>query len=204
MVRPPVIPIDHAARCRGVPELPAIVLPPSGKGQIHESGEVKQSDRVHRSFSWSNDGEKLQVTYDGEAEFSDDDADVQRLSAGGMLKLKDGWMFPSHTVEFTADGAGKITRRFWLGMSERPFDPEGRRWVAGVLPRFIRQTGNRYPGARPSNIRARRSAGGVHGDLADRRELREEDLLRRVAQDGHPGQRSDPASPRAGGQGDRL
>ena len=39
------------------------------------------------------------------------------------------------------DSSGAIARRFWVGLSERPFQPEGRHWVAEMLPRFIRQTG---------------------------------------------------------------
>jgi beta-lactamase regulating signal transducer with metallopeptidase domain len=99
----------------------------------------------HGTMSWSNNGERMEVRFDGEVEFSDDDADVSKMSPGGLLRIKEGGMFggffASHTVEFTADGSGKITRRFWAGMSEQPFDPEGRQWLAKYLPRFIRQTG---------------------------------------------------------------
>ena len=47
----------------------------------------------------------------------------------------------SRTVEFESDASGKIRRRYWAGMSEKPFDPEGRAWLSQALPRFIRQTG---------------------------------------------------------------
>ena len=99
----------------------------------------------HGNFSWSNNGERVEVRYDGEVEFTDDDTDVKRLSPGGSLRIKEGGLFgglfASHTVEFTADGSGNITRRYWDGMSERSFEPEGRQWLAKYLPRFIRQTG---------------------------------------------------------------
>ena len=99
----------------------------------------------HGTFSWSNDGERIEVRYDGEVEFTDDDTDVKRLSPGGSLRIKEGGvfggLFASHAIEFTDDGAGNITRRFWAGMSERPFEPEGRQWLTKYLPRFIRQTG---------------------------------------------------------------
>jgi beta-lactamase regulating signal transducer with metallopeptidase domain len=119
----------------------------------------------HGTFSWSNDGERLDVKYDGEAEFTDDDTDVKRLSPDGLLRIKDGWMFPSHTVEFTVDKNGNIVRRYWAGMSERPFDPEGRQWTAQVLPRFIRQTGIGAP-ARVRRILAARGPAGVLAEIA--------------------------------------
>ena len=119
----------------------------------------------HGTFSWSNDGERLDVKYDGEAEFTDDDTDVKRLSPDGLLRIKDGWMFPSHTVEFTVDKNGNIIRRYWAGMSERPFDPEGRQWMAQVLPRFIRQTGIGAP-ARVRRILAAKGPAGVLAEIA--------------------------------------
>ncbi len=106
---------------------------------------ARAASQTHGTFSWSNNGQKLEVRYDGEVEFTDDDMDVKRLSPGGSLRIRDGGMMTSlvggRTVEFTADAAGNITRRFWTGSSERPFDPEGRKWLSSVLPRFIRQTG---------------------------------------------------------------
>ena len=106
---------------------------------------VSASSQTHGTYSWSDNGQKLEVRYDGDVEFTDDDADVKRLTPGGSLRIRDGGMMTSlmggHTVEFTADGSGSVTRRFWVGSSERPFDPEGRKWLASILPRFIRQSG---------------------------------------------------------------
>jgi beta-lactamase regulating signal transducer with metallopeptidase domain len=107
--------------------------------------DVSLAGQSHGTYSWSNNGQKLEIRYDGEIEFTDDDTDVARLTPGGSLRIRDGGMMTSvlggHTVEVIADGSGNITRRFWAGSSERPFDPEGRKWLASVLPRFIRQTG---------------------------------------------------------------
>jgi beta-lactamase regulating signal transducer with metallopeptidase domain len=104
----------------------------------------RRDQHSRMTMSWSNNGERMEVRVDGEIEFTDDDRDVKRLSPGGSLRIKEGGVFggffASHTVEFTADASGNITRRFWAGMSEQPFDPEGRQWLAKYLPRFIRQT----------------------------------------------------------------
>ena len=67
------------------------------------------------------------------------------------------------SVEFTADGNGNIQRRFWIGWTEQPFDPEGRKWLAAMLPRFIRQSGIGAP-ARVARIL---KSGGVTGVLAE-------------------------------------
>ena len=92
-------------------------------------------------MTWSNNGEKLEVRYDGEFEFTDDDMDVKTMSPGGQLRISDGGWLKGHSVEFTADGSGKITRKYWSGSTERPFEPEGRQWLSQKLPRFVRQSG---------------------------------------------------------------
>jgi hypothetical protein len=126
-----VVAMDGARATTALPVISAAALP---------SGQ-----HSHGTMSWSNNGERLEVRFDGEVEFSDDDMDIKRLSPGGSLRIKEGGVFggffASHTVEFSADASGQITRRFWDGTSEKPFDPEGRQWLAKYLPRFIRQTG---------------------------------------------------------------
>jgi hypothetical protein len=137
----------------------------------HASAAVAAAPRSgqhsHMTMSWSNNGERMEVRFDGEIEFTDDDRDVKRLSPGGSLRIKEGGLFggffASHTVEFTADTSGNIRRRFWAGMSEQPFDPEGRQWLAKFLPRFIRQTAF---GARPRVARILKAQGPA-GVLAE-------------------------------------
>ena len=119
-----------------------------GRGLAALAGEAievmpaqSQSDRQSGNFTWSNNGEKLQVNYEGTFEFTDDDTDIRSLSPGGHLKIREVRMMRDRTIEFRADASGKIERRFWYGSSERAYEPEGRQWLAEVLPRFIRQTG---------------------------------------------------------------
>ena len=102
------------------------------------AGEVAGISQSHGHFTWSNNGERLDVKYTGDVEFTDDDADVKRLSAGGSLRISEGGRGPARTIEFTADRSGNLTRRFWVGTSEQPFEPAGRQWLASALPRFVR------------------------------------------------------------------
>ncbi|HET7620133.1 MAG TPA: M56 family metallopeptidase [Vicinamibacterales bacterium] len=92
------------------------------------------------TWVWSNDGEKLAVKYRGEFEFTDDDADVSRVSQGGWMQITDGGWFGRHTVEIKESG-GKLERRYWVNGSERPYDPEGKQWLREKLPTFVRNTG---------------------------------------------------------------
>ena len=117
------------------------------------------------NFTWSKDGQKLQVDYRGEVEFTDDDQDVKSLSPGGYLRIEERAKDARRAVEFRADDSGRIGRRFWLGASERPFDPEGRKWLSQVLPRFIRQTGI-GAAARVARILESKGAQGVLAEIS--------------------------------------
>jgi len=118
------------------PPAPPAPVPQGVETSIHSSQKDSSG-----TFSWSRNGEKLSVEYRGSFELNDSDTDIVRMSPGGHLTISDGGWFAGHAVEFTADGSGNITRRFKAGASERPFEPEGREWLAKVLPKFVRQSG---------------------------------------------------------------
>ena len=87
-----------------------------------------------------SNGEKLQVSYRGAFEFTDDDTDVRQVSAGGYLKISDGAWFGRHSVEIRERG-GQLDRRYYVNGSERPYEPDGRVWLRDNLPKFVRNTG---------------------------------------------------------------
>jgi len=91
-------------------------------------------------WSYSNNGEKLEVKYSGKFEFTDDDTDLRQLSPGGYLKISDGKWLGRHSVEIR-ERNGQLERRYYVNASERPYEPEGRAWLQQNLPNFIRNTG---------------------------------------------------------------
>lgn len=117
------------------------------------------------NYTWSHNGERIKIKYSGTIEFSDDDTDVARLSPGGYFQISDGAWFGGHSAEFRADGQGNITRRYWLGSSEKPFDPDGRAWLSKTLPRFVRQSAMGAP-ARVARILKARGAAGVLSEIS--------------------------------------
>jgi len=126
---------------------------------------VSTSGDSSGNYVWSDNGRKIEINYRGEIEFTNDDTDVARMTPGAMLRIREGrrLLGADTSVEFTADGSGNITRKFWQGMKEQPFEPEGRKWLAAMLPRFIRQSGIGAP-ARVARIH---KSGGVTGVLAE-------------------------------------
>ena len=139
----------------------------AGCGQhqgLHRANR-QHARRIERNYVWSDNGQKIEINYRGEIDFTADDTEVARMSPGAMLRIRDGrrWLGADTSAEFTADGSGNITRKFWQGWKEQPFEPEGRKWLATMLPRFIRQSGF---GASARVARIHKSA-GVTGVLAE-------------------------------------
>ena len=115
----------------------AMALPATGTGEQSISHSASDS---HGNWAYSINGERLEVSYSGEFEFTDDDTDVTRLSAGGYVKISDGRWFGRHSVEIRERG-GALERRYFVNAAERPFEPEGRAWLRENLPKFVRNTG---------------------------------------------------------------
>ena len=123
------------------------------------------SGKSRGNFTWSDGKQKLEVRYDGTVEFSDDDSDVKSLSPGGTLRIREGGLIGTRTVEFEADASGAIRRRYWEGTSEKPFEPAGRAWLSQALPRIIRQSGLGAP-ARVARILKAKGPSGVLAEIS--------------------------------------
>jgi hypothetical protein len=170
---PPATTFEAVASAMATTPLPAMaVVPPAATSALPvvastsvASDQAATTRESSGNFVWSDNGQKLEINYRGEIEFSNDDTDVARMSPGAMLRIRDGrrWLSANTSVEVTADGSGNIQRRFWVGLKEQPFEPEGRKWLAGVLPRFIRQSGI----AAPARVARIYKSGGVTGVLAE-------------------------------------
>ena len=128
-------------------------------------------------FSWTKDGRRFEMQYDGRIELTDDERDIKSLSPGGYLIIKDGrwWWFADYRLDIRADSAGRLERKFWVDGRERPYEPEGREWLAKSLIRLVRTTGL-WADARIARIMKARGPQGVLDEIAQL----EGDYVRRI------------------------
>ncbi len=119
------------------PMEPALAMTIASQTAIQDQQERHESSG---NWVWSNNGEKLAVSYSGTFDFTDDDTDVRQLSPGGYLKISDQAWLGRHTIEIR-ERDGSLDRRYYVNGSERPFEPEGRQWLHDHLPKFVRNTG---------------------------------------------------------------
>ncbi len=164
---PPAPPADDATALPEAPEAPRAPEPPpapeaSPAPPASSQSTSHQANDSTGHWSWSNNGDRLQVSYAGTFEFTDDDADVRQLSPGGYLKISDGAWFGRHSVEIRERG-GQFVRRYYVNGSERTYEPEGRVWLRDNLPRFVRHTGI---GA-PARVARFLKSGGVAAVLGE-------------------------------------
>jgi beta-lactamase regulating signal transducer with metallopeptidase domain len=126
--------------------VPAIASMPIASAPAAPAAKTVQASVSHNTndssgnWIWSNNGEKLQVSYRGTFEFNDDDTDVRQISSGGWLKISDGNWLGRHAVEIRERG-GQLEHLYYVNASERPYEPEGRLWLQQNLPKFVRNTG---------------------------------------------------------------
>lgn len=125
------------------PRPPTPPTPPAPPAAPDRSSTAVSGDEQRSSgtFTWASDGEKIEVKYTGAFEINDDDTGIAKLSPGSSVRISDGAWFTGRSVEFTADASGAITTRYRVGNQERAFEPEGRQWLATIMPKLVRRSG---------------------------------------------------------------
>lgn len=142
--------------------LPA-VPPVAAVGERVTPAAQTGGGRDRGRFVWSHNGDKIDIRHEGAVEFTDDDTDVKALAPGGHFRISTGDWF-GRGVDIRADASGALTRRYRVGIVEKPYEPEGREWLARTLPRFIRESGIGAP-ARVARFLKRGGPAAVLGEI---------------------------------------
>lgn len=99
----------------------------------------------------------------GEITFTPDLTDVESLSDGGYLILRNWTLFVPRTIEIHSEG-GKLTRGYYVLGVSRPYDNEARKWLARWLPWLVRRSGV-GAAARTKQILSARGVTGVLDEI---------------------------------------
>ena len=100
------------------------------------SDDEKETWRAHISAGDCD----ITIRVIGKVRFASDLSDVQSVPAGGSFLLTESDELTTRRIEIRSDDAGRMTRKFTVDGVERPWDDEGRRWLATVLVAFERRT----------------------------------------------------------------
>ena len=111
----------------------------SGKGNTSISRNSDDENDTWRAHISTGDCD-LTIRAIGKVRFANDLSDVQSLPPGGSFVLTENDALTTRRVEMRSDDGGRLTRKFTVDGVERPWDDEGRRWLATVLVAFERRT----------------------------------------------------------------
>jgi hypothetical protein len=100
------------------------------------SDDEKETSRAHISAGECD----LTIRAIGKVRYASDLSDVVSISAGGSLLVTESDELTTRRVDIRSDADGRLTRKFTVDGVERPWDDEGRRWLATVLVALERRT----------------------------------------------------------------
>ena len=112
-------------------------------GVAAQTVEVEKRKDGEVRMSHSHNGVRLEVRYRGDVTVADDDLDITQISSDGYLQIsEDRRIGADRRLELrsTFNGA-PLSRRYFIDDRERAYDPEGKSWLAEVLPSVLRRSG---------------------------------------------------------------
>ena len=92
------------------------------------------------TISIKNNGTDFKIEYEGEFTISDDDKDIIAISNGGFIEIKKSSFGSRRRVLIESDSNGKLIKSYYVGGKEKNYIPEGKNWLAEILPEVVRST----------------------------------------------------------------
>ena len=111
----------------------------TGKGNTSLSRNSDDERDTWRAHISAGDCD-LTIRTIGKVRFTSDLSDVESVPPNGSFLLTESDALTTRRIEIRSDGSGRTTRKFTVDGDERPWDDEGRRWLASVLLAFERRT----------------------------------------------------------------
>jgi hypothetical protein len=97
------------------------------------------SNNGKNKISIRNSRGNFKVQCEGEIILSDDDSDIKDISNGGYIEIKNSSFGRSRKIIIEKEG-NKLIRKFYIGWSEKDYYPDGKEWLADILPEVLRST----------------------------------------------------------------
>ncbi len=127
--------------------------------------ETYSSSRRSESTMRINHGNGYQnfsVEMRGKIEITDDDRDIKSMSPDGYLEITKTAFGSRRTLVISAQSGG-LKREYYEGRTNMPWEPEGRKWLAEIMPELLRTTTI----AAESRVNRFYKQGGVAGVLSE-------------------------------------
>jgi hypothetical protein len=93
-----------------------------------------------RVYQTNNSFGSFQIEYRGTLEVTDDDKDIKSISQGGYLEVSKTTFGNKRAIRIEATGRGELSREYVEGRTKTAWEPNGRKWLAEILPEIVRST----------------------------------------------------------------
>jgi len=110
--------------------------------------------------------QSFDLNYDGEIRFNEDFTDFDYISPGGYVVIKKTSFGNKRRLELKGKSGGEIKREFWDGGREKPYEPDGRKFLEEILPDVLRSTRIGAPD-RVARLYEKNGARGVVEEIED-------------------------------------
>ncbi|HEY5916345.1 MAG TPA: hypothetical protein VIU13_03055 [Chryseolinea sp.] len=132
--------------------------------QSSESTVSRSSNGTHR---WKNSTgvTSFNIESRGKIEVTDDDRDIKSLSNDGYLEITKTVFGSKRAIVIESLGGGKIKKEYYEGRTKMEWDPNGKNWLAEILPEIVRSTTLGAEG-RVNRIYAKDGVPGVVAELS--------------------------------------
>jgi hypothetical protein len=150
-----------------VPTPPAPPAPPVGgiERAMNWIGSWFGEEGSQHYTSWTENNRQLSLRTRGAIEVADDDLDVKSVARDGFFTLEERLGWDRTKIDIRPDANGRLQRTFTKSGTVTSYEPEGRAWLARLLPDYIRRSGLNADG-RVRRILARQGPDGVLKEIS--------------------------------------
>ena len=106
-----------------------------------EADTIRRAGNGSATFSAKKEGTSTTLSYDGKITFTDDERDIKSITPGGYFRFSKTTFGNKREIFIQSGPEGTLRRKYYVGRSEEPYEPEGRQWLQEMLPEIIATTG---------------------------------------------------------------
>ncbi|HZY78152.1 MAG TPA: hypothetical protein VFE50_01420, partial [Cyclobacteriaceae bacterium] len=140
------------------------------------STSYSKNDGKTMTIRHNNGFQDFQVEMRGKMEITDDDKDIKSMSPDGYLEITKTTFGSRRTLVISSQG-GSLKREYYEGRTSMPWEPEGRKWLAEIMPELLRTTTI----AAESRVNRFYKQGGVNGVLNEISQMESDYVIQHYA-----------------------
>ena len=103
------------------------------------SSITRSSNSSSSKFVSQNNNQKLNIEFNGDIAIGADEKSISSISRGGYLKIEKTTFGNSRSL-FVSGSGTDLTYDYKEGGTQKPFEPNGRAWLAEILPEMLNST----------------------------------------------------------------